>query len=285
VNVKDRREKPTIQAVVSKTWPNWLSFVMEYIKDLGFAVVEDVLREEFVEETRLAMYEVQRRIEREVGEEKLRRAGEFGVLRLMMKYHEHFYGFLEIPEMLNVIDAIVTSAAILHVQNGLILPSFRQKNAPSVFQNSFHMDFRRVLNGYVASVNAMFAIDDFHENNGATLVVPGSHQRLEAPSVEYMNAIAIPVLCKAGSMILFDSTLWHSAGPNISGHDRLAVNQQFTRAFLKQQVDYPRALGDEVITRLPARSQQLLGWYSRVPVGLDEYYVASDKRFYRPGQG
>jgi ectoine hydroxylase-related dioxygenase (phytanoyl-CoA dioxygenase family) len=287
MNVKDEevRLKFAARGTVSRMRSDWNSLALEYLKDFGFAVVEDVLSQEFIEETRTAMYEVQRRIKMEIGEEKLKRAGEVGVLRLMMKYHAHFYKFLEITEMLHIIDATLTSAAILHVQNGFILPSFAEKSAPSVFQNSFHMDFRRVLNGYSASVNAMFAIDDFSENNGATLVVPGSHQRLNPPSLEYMNAAAIPVLCKAGSMILFDSTLWHAAGPNFSGRDRLAVNQQFTRAFFKQQVDYPRALGERAITRLSDRSQQLLGWYSRVPIGLDEYYVSSEARLYRSGQG
>ena len=285
MNVKDKREKLVAQGTVSRIQSNWKSVALEYLEDLGFVVVEDVMSLEFIEETRSAMYEVQRQIKLEVGAEKLRRAGELGVLRLMMKYHDHFYRFLEIPEMLSMIDATLTSTAILHVQNGFILPPFAEKSVPSVFQNNFHMDFRRVLNGYPASINAMFAIDDFGENNGATLIVPGSHQRLDAPSLEYMNAVAIPALCKAGSMIFFDSTLWHAAGPNISGRDRLAVNQQFTRAFFKQQVDYPRALGGEAITRRSDRSQQLLGWYSRVPVGLDEYYVSPEERFYRAGQG
>jgi len=275
---------PTTPEIVRKGKSNWSSMVLQRLQDLGFAVVEDVLSTEFIERTRTAMYEVQHKIELEVGKEKLKRAGELGILRLMMKYHKLFYSFLEIPEMLAILDATLTPAAILHVQNGFILPSFAGE-APSVFQNNFHMDFKRVLNGYMASVNVMFAIDDFNENNGATLVVPGSHQRAGSPSVEYMNAAAIPVLCKAGSMILFDSTLWHAAGLNTCGHDRLAINQQFTRAFFKQQVDYPRALGKDAITLLPDRSQQLIGWYSRVPVGLDEYYVPSEERLYRAGQG
>src|ERR687890_978256 len=79
-----------------------------------------------------------------------------------------------------------------------------------------------------------------------------------------MEATAAPALCPAGSMIVFDSTLWHAAGINVSGADRLAVNQQFTRSFIKPQIDYVRALGDEAILRQRPRTQQLLGWYTRV---------------------
>ena len=67
------------------------------------------------------------------------------------------------------------------------------------------------------------------------------------------------------SMIVFDSTLWHAAGANRSGKDRLAINQQFTRSYVKQQVDYVRALGLELQTlalqrlqlRLKARQELL----------------------------
>ena len=86
-------------------------------------------------------------------------------------------------------------------------------------------------------------------------------------------------------MIVFDSTLWHCAGRNASGKDRLAINHQFTRSYIKQQIDYVRALGEPAVTRLPPRTQQLLGYYTRVVTSLDEYYRPGDQRLYRAGQG
>jgi len=79
-------------------------------------------------------------------------------------------------------------------------------------------------------------------------------------------------------MIVFDSTLLHAAGFNVSGEDRLGINHQFTRSFFKQQIDYVRALGDDFVTSLPERSQQLLGWYARVPTSLEEYYQPEESR-------
>ena len=96
---------------------------------------------------------------------------------------------------------------------------------------------------------------------------------------------AVPVEAPPGSLLIFDSTLWHAAGRNTSGHDRLAINHQFTRSFIKQQVDYVRALGPALIEAQPARTQQLLGWYTRVVTSLDEYYRPSAERLYRKNQG
>ena len=65
----------------------------------------------------------------------------------------------------------------------------------------------------------------------------------------------------------------------------MAINQQFTRSWVKQQIDYVRALGDDVVLAQSDRTQQLLGWYTRVVTHLDEFYVPPEQRLYRSGQG
>jgi ectoine hydroxylase-related dioxygenase (phytanoyl-CoA dioxygenase family) len=264
---------------------NWLSTVLEGVRDIGFAIVESVLPASFLERSREAMYRVQDRLHTDVGDERLARAGELGVLRLMLAYDAHFFRLLEIDELLAVVDRTISPTAIMHLQNGFILPSFPPDKIPSVFQNRFHMDFPRVLNGYVASINVFFAIDPFSAANGGTLVVPGSHQKPSPPSNEFMAANAVPVECPAGSMLVFDSTLYHASGANVSGRDRLGINHQFTHSYFKQQIDYVRALGHQSILEQKPRTQQLLGWYTRVVTCLDEYYVPEEARLYRRGQG
>ncbi|MBM0740831.1 phytanoyl-CoA dioxygenase family protein [Phormidium sp. CLA17] len=264
---------------------HWLKQTLEALKCVGYAIVEDVLDDYFLEATRTALYKVQEQIVSGIGAECLNQAGELGVLRFMTRYDSYFFRFLEVPAVLQIIDQTVSNTAILHLQNGFILPSFPGDRSPKVFQNQFHQDFRRVLNGYVASINIFFAIDEFTDNNGATLVVPGSHQKLESLDPEYMQENAIAAVCPAGSMLVFDSTLWHAAGVNTSGQDRLAINHQFTRSYFKQQVDYVRSLSSEVIMAQAPRTQQLLGYYTRLPCNPDEYYRPESERLYRSGQG
>jgi ectoine hydroxylase-related dioxygenase (phytanoyl-CoA dioxygenase family) len=273
------------QLVDCKNDPDWLPRALEFIRLQGYAAVSGVLDAAMVERIRQAMYRAQAQIKSDVGEDRLQRAGELGVLRLVAKYDQVFLDLLALPEVLAVVDATVSNTAILHLQNGFILPSFKAGEAPSVFQNRYHMDFPRVLNGYVMSVNVMLAIDEFRPDNGATLIIPGSHQKTQPPDFAKAEQLMLPATCPAGSMLVFDSTLYHAAGPNTSGADRLAINHQFTRSYVKQQVDYVRALGDDVVLAQPARTQQILGWYTRVVTSLDEYYQPAEKRLYRSGQG
>ena len=273
------------QLIDSKSDPDWLAKTLETMRMVGYATVGGVFDRKQLDHIRESMYRAQKAIAADVGADRLQRAGELGVLRLLCKYDQAFLDILSTPEMLAIVDATVSPTAILHLQNGFILPSFKPGEAPKVFQNRYHMDFPRVVNGYLMSINIMVAVDEFRADNGATIVIPGSHQKTTPPDLEKLEHMAIPGTCPAGSLLVFDSTLYHAAGPNTSGADRLAINHQFTRSYVKQQVDYVRALGDEKVLAQPARTQQLLGWYTRVVTSLDEYYQPAEKRLYRGGQG
>jgi ectoine hydroxylase-related dioxygenase (phytanoyl-CoA dioxygenase family) len=257
----------------------------EEVRSSGFAILDGVLEDELVADVRRGLYLAWERVVDDVGEDRLRRAGELGVIRLPMRYDPSFYRLLGHPAIVALVDELLAPTAILHLQNGFVLPSARSEARENVFQFTYHMDFPRVLNGYVASLNVMVAIDEFSAANGGTMVCPGTQQRVEPPARKELEGAAAAVECAAGSLLVFDSTLWHAAGTNRSGRDRLAVNHQFTRSWIKPQIDYVRALGDEAVLGQPPRVQQLLGWYTRVVTSLDEYYRPADQRLYRSGQG
>lgn len=264
--------------------PDWLTAAVGALRSEGFAVVTDVLEPGLVGSLRPALYGVREAIHREVGSGRLEASGERGVLRLMMRFDPLLFRLLELRPVTEIVNRVLSETAILHLQNGFILPSETQPT-PSLFQFTFHRDFPRHLNGYCASVNCLMAVDEFRRENGATWVVPGSHQRPDPPDRARIDAEAVPVECPSGAMVVFDSTLWHAAGANTSGHDRLAINHQFTRSWIKQQIDYVRALGPDAVLSQSPRVQQLLGWYTRVVTSLDEYYQPEERRLYRKGQG
>lgn len=258
--------------------------VIEDIKNTGYSIVEDAIDPELIKETSERLYKVQENITSDIGKEKLNQAREIGVLRLMMKYDPFFISFLNLPIIQKIVDATVSNTAIMHLQNGFINPPI-SKNIDTIAQYQFHRDFPRLMNGYMASINIMVAVTDFTKDNGATLVVPGTQQKEITNSDSYLRKRSLAIECPAGSLIVFDSTLIHAAGKNITNQDRLGINHQFTRSFIKQQIDYVRALDLALIEKQPARVQQLLGYYTRVVTSLDEYYKPEGERLYRKGQG
>jgi len=145
----------------------WLTHSLDRIRDVGYALVTGAVPQDMLLETGNRLRTVHHQIIADIGKDRLSRAGELGVLRLMMKYDRFFTRYLEIPEILAVVDATVSSTAVLHLQNGFILPSHPCGTSPEVFQNTFHMDSRRLLNGYLVSINFFIAISECTVANGS----------------------------------------------------------------------------------------------------------------------
>lgn len=147
----------------------------------------------------------------------------------------------------------------------------------------FHRDVRTYSGQFPLMVNMLVMIDDFTEENGATKLVPGTHRLKDRPDDEYLETHAIRAIGKAGSILLFDSNVWHAAAPNTTDGPRMALTLTFTPPFLKQQMDYPRMLGDDFPPNEQVR--QILGYNARVPSSYDEWYQPPEKRMYKSGQG
>ena len=90
---------------------------------------------------------------------------------------------------------------------------------------------------------------------------------------------------KAGDILLFDSRVWHAAGVNRSQSTRRGLTLTFTRGFFKQQIDFPRFLGEDYVKDASPEIRQVLGFDARMPASLDEFYQPPEKRTYKPGQG
>ena len=81
-------------------------------------------------------------------------------------------------------------------------------------------------------MQALFALDNSTVNNGATIIVPGSHKSDEYAIQDPINAKYLEL--DLGDIAVWDSRLWHGALPNQSGQDRWAIVATFTRWWIKQ---------------------------------------------------
>ena len=223
----------------------------------------------------------------EVGEVRLTRAGEAGVVRVPLKFHREFLDMASDSRLLRIIERFVGASSILHLQNGFILkPTSKQLlKSTEVFQGKWHRDFPRFTGPIPLSVNAFHVLSDFSSETGATEFIPKSHLSNESLDSHLKKLKPVVASGSPGDVLLFDSTIWHRAGVNQSDADRLAVNNQYTFSWMKQQLDLPRLLGEPFFSDLSERQEQLLGRYTRVPAAYDEFYTAPEDRLYRGGQG
>jgi hypothetical protein len=108
-------------------------------------------------------------------------------------------------------------------------------------------------------VQVMIAVSDFTAENGATLVVPGSHtwseDRIADPSE------AVPAVMRSGSALLFLGSTHHGGGTNrTTDQYRTGLTTGLDSAAVRQEENMYLALGPEVVKTYPEQIQRLLGW-------------------------
>jgi hypothetical protein len=148
-----------------------------------------------------------------------------------------------------------------------------------------HRDLRTFSGDVKLMAQLLVMLDDFTEENGATYLMTGSHRLREKPADELFFRDAVRAVNPAGSIVMFNSNLWHAAGVNRSARPRRALTIAFTRPFIKPQLDYPRALGYNRAASFSPALRQLLGYNARIPASLDEWYQPLEKRMYQRDQG
>ena len=152
------------------------------------------------------------------------------------------------------------------------------------YVSKVHRDIRFFSGDFPLMLNLLIMLDDFTLENGATYVLAKSHKLSKKPSDEEFYAKANRVVGKKGDLLFFNSNLWHAAGINKTSTQRRAITITFTKPFMKQQLDYPRAIGYKHLETLSEELQQVIGYFARTPINLNEWYQPPNKRFYRPGQ-
>ncbi len=191
--------------------------------------------------------------------------------------------FLELLERLPVVPHLRA-----YFQGNFILNSFggvtNLRDRPS-YVSVPHRDIRTFSGDLHLMVNMMVLLDEFTLSNGATYLLTGSHRAPDRPAEDHFFAAASRLVAPPGSIVLFDSNLWHAAGANHTDGPRRVLTLTFTRPFLKQQLDYPRALGYDRGPGFPEDLRQILGYNARVPATLEEWYQPPERRMYKPGQG
>ena len=76
----------------------------------------------------------------------------------------------------------------------------------------------------------ILAFDDFTDHNGATRVVPGSHNW--ETGVVPTEDQAMPMTCPAGSALYFIGTTWHGGGSNRTQKPRMSATVQYCQPYV-----------------------------------------------------
>ena len=117
--------------------------------------------------------------------------------------------------------------------------------------------------------NTIWALSDFTEENGATHVIPGSHEwpldRSAGPEDETVQAVMT-----AGSVLCYNGTVIHGGGANVSDAPRLGINVGYTLGWLRPEENMFLSCPPNIALHLDTTITDLLG-YTMVNGALGYY--------------
>jgi ectoine hydroxylase-related dioxygenase (phytanoyl-CoA dioxygenase family) len=111
-------------------------------------------------------------------------------------------------------------------------------------------------------VTTLWALSDFTADNGATRLIPGSHEREPlVPSAQEEEREAISALMKAGSVLVFHASLWHGGGANTTRDvERYGLSIQYVAGWCRQQQNLMLGTPREIVATYPRKLQELIGY-------------------------
>lgn len=247
-------------------------YVQQLIND-GYTIVPGVLPDDEIERTKVVIDEVYE-AEREI-------ATKFGLQNenLLMCYnaqgkHPHLYGLaLRYPEPLEVVRRILGEDMFAHnVAIRKPLPT-GEKDWTKLGGN-LHADWsdftvKPFVGGrhYPMAVQSVWAISDFTVASGATYLWPRSHLSNTIPpeEPETLPSGYIRAEAPAGSVIMWDSALWHTSGANSSDGPRYSLVYYFQRCWLKGFNDSYRLVPENIREQMTEEEQRFWGLEAKVP--------------------
>jgi ectoine hydroxylase-related dioxygenase (phytanoyl-CoA dioxygenase family) len=130
------------------------------------------------------------------------------------------------------------------------------------------------LPGMELQISTNWALTDFTLENGATRVIPGSHQWKE-PGHSTEDGVVQAAMPK-GSVLAYLGSVMHGGGANATNRPRMGLVNTYSLGWLRQEENQYLMVPRELAATYPDRIQRLmgyqghgrlLGWYAGNPDG------------------
>lgn len=136
-----------------------------------------------------------------------------------------------------------------------------------IHRDRWAFDFFPFPGGYEVQCNTIWALTDFTDRNGATRVIPGSHQWEDGRQLSVDDTE--PAEMEKGSVVLYTGSLYHGGGANTTDSVRSGANITYAVSWLRQEenqylsvpFDMARTLDDDLLRLMGyARGAYALGY-------------------------
>jgi ectoine hydroxylase-related dioxygenase (phytanoyl-CoA dioxygenase family) len=114
--------------------------------------------------------------------------------------------------------------------------------------------------------SAMWALDDFTIENGATRVVPNSHDLEDISNID--EAGVEQAVMPKGSVLYYLGSTVHGGGANLSSTPRSGLITTYSLGWLRQEENHYLSIPREVADSYPDHVRRLMGYQSHGSLGV-----------------
>ena len=248
------------------------------VRTRGFALVRDFLDRRTIDMLREGMARALDEYEPRPGVE--RSYLDHHQLHDLMVRDIDFAALLEDPRLQQLVSPHLGAYWIMYAATSSSVPPRGRNHSARL-----HVDSPRFHPGYNFNIGMIWTLDDYTPTSGALKILPGSHHVEDAPREDVFEREAVKVLCEAGSLILFNARTFHRTTTNEGANWRHSMTLNACRPFMKPRIDWVRAIPSEITRSLNEQARRIIGFDTRVPASMDEFYIPQEVRLYKPGQG
>jgi hypothetical protein len=211
------------------------------LAEQGWTVLRDVASSEFNDKLRQTILDI---------------AGDYPGANMLLAKNPVFAEAVLRPKLMALAEFSVGRGFLL----SQVAASVRKQDAPTIGLHADNNWLPAPFPAHNMLMTACWACDDFTEEAGSTLIIPGSNRLHRHPDGEEIRALqgAVPIECEPGSVAIWDGNLWHSNYPRNSEGERVVCHITYTRLMMRQVEDY-RAATEDLIATYGDSMAQLLG--------------------------
>ncbi|MFT5196922.1 MAG: ectoine hydroxylase-related dioxygenase (phytanoyl-CoA dioxygenase family), partial [Cellvibrionaceae bacterium] len=175
------------------------------LKLYGFTIIDNVLAADDI----AAMRELLVQAEQEIGVEMYHR-GRAGHIANVVTLNPLFFQCIDHPKVMPYLEAIMGENIILGSLNSRIV---RPGDGDQELHSDVPLELHRYGTETPVMMNTVWPLVDYTEHNGATRIVPGTHQsHLKEPPAGFDPKYEMKAIVPAGSVIIFNGQTWHAGG-------------------------------------------------------------------------
>jgi ectoine hydroxylase-related dioxygenase (phytanoyl-CoA dioxygenase family) len=221
----------------------------------GYTILERVIEPEFIDLVTQDLL----RIEKERALEPAQNLFEgFRTVRIynLLAFGSPYDRIAEHDQVLGVVERIIGRGSLVSSISSI---SIDQDETPQPWHaDDQHIPMPRPHVPLIC--NTMWAITDFTKDNGATRIVPGSHQSTEFPPPFGDIDGAIAAEMPRGSVLVYNGSLWHGGGANTTRERRVGIAMNYCVGWMRQQENQLLGIPMDIARGFSPRLRKLCGW-------------------------